>query len=178
MKCYQYIEYEHHEIISKKLYEYIVNKTNILNLRETWTTANLLEILNHVPEFDDFFIKYNIIPLKAAIIRVSPDTVDQWPHVDDTKSLRLLWPVINCQGSFTKFFKSDSSKIVTKLTGSGVNYHSFISDSYIEIDRVEVIKPIVINPAIPHQVFLNPNIKEPRITFTIACRGSLEKYMK
>ena len=168
MKIFQHIDVEQQQLISDKLYDYIVNHTNIRR-KWGWTDVNLTTLRYHVPElFDELgkIIDHEIT--MVAILMFQPKTIGE-KHVDFEKhQYRMLWPVRNCKGSYTKFYDLNGNKLVTKFGKQGERYLA-ASGTYplVEVASVELIKPIVFSPKILHGVYTNPEFDEPRLTATI-----------
>jgi len=165
MNCYKHIEIENWKDISEKIF-YFVKNTDILKKRHSWNTVKPSIMLEAVPELQNVFERYNLVVKTTAII-YRPPRYQGGIHIDSGKGIRVLLPIRNCEGSYTKFFKVDESKIEIKHGGEGDQYYHIPSDAVLkEIGSVETVKPFVFNPQIPHGVYANRNL-EPRLTFTI-----------
>lgn len=174
---FKYISVGNQQLISDKLYNYVVQHTDILEKELPWNTLNHNHVLDFVPELAQELSKV----IDAKIIRVV--IVHRKPqfqgsvHVDGGGLTRVLWPVKNCTGSYTKFFDLNGNKFIEK-TGSEGEKFSAIEDIYPlqEISAVELVKPIIFNSGIPHGVYTNPAYTEPRLSVTIAFDKDL-KYL-
>ena len=181
MKCYKLLEADNQQIITDKLYEFIINKTDILAQELFWNDVNIIEILNDIPELTDFFVKYNLVsPTRMSIICVpNNSSVGKNIHIDQPgENIRLLWPIKNCQGSFTRFFKVDSNFIKLQYLDNGVPfYHITDSTTHTMIDELELLVPVIFNSAMPHGICPNPDSLESRLTFTAHFENSLDHYL-
>jgi hypothetical protein len=131
----------------------------------------------YVPELQEECFKIIPAPITmVAIVYRNPGK--EWGvHIDTgLYDHRLLWPVKNCQGSYTRFFDLNGNAAITRLGGEGDLYTEIRSDyPLLEIDAVELTAPIIFNTRIPHGVFTNPKCAEPRLSATIGFRNfSLE----
>ena len=129
---YKYIDIENQELISQKVYDYVVNRTSILqgNPKQVWNNLDTEDFLNRVPEFTKFF------EVDEKYIEKRDDNEgEKYAHITNTEEARLL-------------------------------------------ESVELIKPIVFKPCIPHGIWTNPTCEEPRLTLTIAFNKSLEYMLK
>ena len=169
MKIYNFVSVENQEYISNKLYEYIVTKTDILKTKYDWNTLNVKSVLEFIPELKTECDKLINHPIELiAVIYRSPNDREKI-HIDDGHSVyRLLWPVKNCKGSFTKFYDINGNKVLQKFNPNGNKFLSIMRDApFIELDSVELTRPLVFNTKIAHGVFTNPNCTEPRLSVTI-----------
>jgi hypothetical protein len=121
-----------------------------------------------------------LVPKMITIFRVEPKE-NISIHTDGGGHARLLCPIKNCIGSYTKFYKVDESNIEKRVVfgrehGKGIFGHIKKPEDAILLEVVELTKPIVFKPWTPHGISTNPNYNEPRLTLTISFDKSL-KYM-
>ena len=179
---YKYIDIENQELISQKVYDYVVNRTSILqgNPKQVWNNLDTEDFLNRVPEFMEVFkvMGEGLAPVLITIFKVEPKT-NISVHTDGEENIRLLWPISNCVGSYTKFFEVDEKYIEKRDDNEGEKYaHITNTEEARLLESVELIKPIVFKPCIPHGIWTNPTCEEPRLTLTIAFNKSLEYMLK
>jgi hypothetical protein len=169
MKTYKFLPIENHEIISKKLYEYVVNNTTILEKKLNYNRLDHETVLQAIPELAAACLKIINHPITMIAIIHRSAGVAGGVHVDvNAFNYRVLWPVSNCQGSYTRFFDQNKNKLVTSTAHSGEVFFSFEEKNpLIEIDAVELVAPVVFNVRTPHGVFTNPTCTEPRLTATM-----------
>lgn len=168
MKIFQYIDVDRQQLISDRLYEYVINHTNIQN-KWGWNGVNLVALKEHVPElFEELGKVVDHEITMVAILMFRPKTVGE-KHVDFEKhQYRMLWPIRNCEGSYTKFYDLNGNKLVTKFGKQGERFLAASGNKpLIELASVELVKPIVFSPKILHGVYTNPDCNEPRLTATI-----------
>lgn len=168
MKIFQFIDVDQQQLISDKLYDFVINHTDVQN-KWGWNNVNLVKLRQHVPELFDELGKIIDHPVEmVAILMFLPKTVGD-KHVDhEPHKYRMLWPIRNCEGSYTKFWDLNGNKLITKFGKQGERYFaSHGSRPLIELASVELTKPMVFSPKILHGVYTNPNCDEPRLTATI-----------
>lgn len=179
-KVYKFIHLPDHELISEKVYKFVIDHTNVMETKAPWTTVNLKHLLNDVPELDDTCVMLDLTPIEIAFVYCDAKT-NLPVHVDgDHTFARLLWPIKNCQGSHTKFFELNSPDDVKEcIAPSGYVYLELQNvDKATQIADVELLAPAIIKPWIPHGVWSNPECNEPRITMTIKFNKSLDFMIK
>jgi hypothetical protein len=178
---YKYIDINNYEIISEKIYDFVLTKTDILqgNPKQVWNNLSNKQFLDCVPELAESFkeLGQGLSAVLITIFKVEPKT-NISVHTDGGNHARLLWPVRNCKGSYTKFYEVDERNIEKRNTGDGKYAHILnVKDANL-LESVELIKPIVFKPWIPHGIMTNPSCEEPRLTLTISFNKSLEYLLK
>lgn len=176
---YKFIDIKNYEIISKKVYDFVVNKTSIQQQGAVWNNLNINEVLEYVPELSEAFLTMGgHVPTLITIFQVQPKEKISI-HIDGGKHARLLCPIKNCAGSYTNFYHVNESNIEKRIVfgpahGKGIFGHIKNPEDATLIESVELTKPIVFRPWIPHSILTNPNCDQPRLTLTILFEKSLE----
>jgi hypothetical protein len=171
INCFKKIELTDWEDLSNGVDNYI-QTTDILQKKYSWNTIDSAEILDKIPMLETIFSVYNLKVKTVAIIFRSPLSRGGI-HIDSGVGIRALIPIRNYQGSYTKFFDVDKSKIQIKTGAAGDRYYDIPKSAIIaEIASVETITPIVFDPQVPHGVWTNPNLYGPRLTLTIGFNRS------
>lgn len=109
MKCYVELPCDNVKIISNQIYQYVKEKTDILNTTSYgWHFINCKELLNNAPELFDYFKKNNLIPRHAAITIVTES--EQLPkHTDELPVVaKINFPVLNTEGWANRWFDGDT----------------------------------------------------------------------
>lgn len=77
-------------------------------------------------------------------------------HVDNIKDVRarINFPVLNPHNADTVFYKVKPKSIIYKKLGNGVDFYKCIDPNPIEVDRVTITAPTVLNVHEPHNVLL------------------------
>jgi hypothetical protein len=162
---YKLLELDSWQAVSNRLNSYVDQHPELIKAQNSpWVNSNTQEVLTTIPELQDLFR-----PLNLTIARIS--FFIMWTnaceiHVDDTVcNARINIPVRNCTNTWTKFFTPPSSTI-RKYQPNGVSY-MHIEGPFTEVDKFELIGPVVFKPKEPHQVIMDHN-NFPRISVTIA----------
>ena len=171
INCFKKIELTDWEDLSSKVDNYI-QTTDILQKKYNWNAINSIEILDKIPMLKTIFSVYDLKVRTVAIILRSPLSRGRI-HIDQRVGVRALVPIKNCQGSYTKFFDVDKSKIQIEIGDNGVQYYHIPDSAVIaEIASVETITPIVFDPQVPHGIWTNPTCHSPRLTLTVGFNRS------
>ena len=167
---FKHISVENQQIISDKLYDYVLRYTNILNNEWSWNTLKKDHVLKFVPEMITECKKIIDADITMVAIVFARPKRTVGIHIDSGNSerFRLLWPIRNCTGSYTKFFDLNGNEIIEKIGKEGDKFFT-IGDKFplIEIGAAELTTPIVFDSRIPHGVFTNPMCLGARLTATI-----------
>jgi hypothetical protein len=167
---YKNIEIKNYKDISEKVYDYVVKKTSILNgEHNVWNNLNKEDVFSYVPElYESFQEMGKLIPMQLTIFKIQP-TGTISIHTDGGKHSRLLWPIKNCEGSYTKFFKVEESNIERITNTQHKSSYGHIKNPELAelVHSVELTQPIVFKPWVPHGIWTNPTIREPRLTLTV-----------
>lgn len=179
-----------HALISEKIYSYIVNHTDILKTKSPrddwgfWYSVSNENIQTYCPELIDYFDSLDL-QIKYVVIIYSPARVEGMVHIDgntrlgnDDLPLRCLWPIKNCEGSFTKFFDVSQTTVEEKILSSGYPYLEVLPGPMTEIGGLELVKPIIFNPNVAHGIFTNPNCDEGRISLTVGFNNTDDQILK
>jgi hypothetical protein len=179
-KVFKYLDIDNHELISEKLYHYVLEHTDILENKIYWNTLNVEHVLKHVPELGQAVSQ--VIPARMFMIAIfyTPAGFAGGVHIDaNVLDYRVLWPVHNCKGSYTKFFDLNGNRIVEMFT-KGNDPYLAAEEKYplIEIASAETIAPLVLHVKTPHGIYTNPENSGPRLTATMGFDYPLENFLK
>ena len=118
---YKFIDIPNHEVISEKICYHVLNKTTVIKDAVMWSWINHSSLLADVPELLEVFKNLNLEVGRIAIINAPPKIVGNI-HIDNDKTPRILWPIRNCQGSYTKFYDVDPDDIINHTGPKGDKY--------------------------------------------------------
>lgn len=172
MKTYNFLPVPDHQAISNKLHQYVVNKTNILEVTKDvgrWTDLDVDSVLTDIPELSAELAKLVDHPITLIAILAYPLGSNIPVHLDvGSYKYRILWPVLNCTGSYTKFYNQNGNNLIRKF--SAVTGGPYITNEnrypLLEIDSCELTAPVVINTQILHGVISNPTATGHRLSAT------------
>ena len=142
MKCYLELSCNNIDVIAKQIYQYVSEKTNILNTEDFgWHFVDCKELLKYAPALVEYFKENKLIPRHAAITIITenhhlPKHVDEPPVI-----AKINFPVINTFGWVNRWY--DDNQIIAEL-------HNMVS-------------PIVFNSQIAHSVEKILDTELPRV---------------
>jgi hypothetical protein len=171
---YKFIDIPGHELISIKVYNYIITNTNILSENAIWNGVNSSDMLEQVPELKEALDSLNLNVERISIVKATPKTNIRI-HIDNDREPRILWPIANCKGSYTKFFDVDPHNIIKQRGIKGDIYFLVKNPSQAkQIDSLELTAPVMFKPWIAHGVWPDPDCEEHRLTMTIKFRNNTD----
>ena len=164
------IEYKH---VSEKILNYITDNNVILSSRSFWHNAG--HFVNTIPELQQMFDPLNLTVTDVSILATNETTAI---HVDSSncnireESIRINFPIINCENTITKFYHTEFKGMVTKLS-NGLGFTHFHANKCKLIDSYELTQPTVIRVNVPHQVCVTDPMLL-RIACTVFFKQNLE----
>ncbi len=170
MAIYKFIDLENQEVITEKLYDFAVNSTDIFKTGRSWTPIPASTILSNVPELATALSKFINLSIDICAFVYRPPGYEE-AHLDGIVETRLLMPIYNCQGSYTKFYDLNGNEVTRQVEPKG-NVWWKIGNKFplIEIDRLELTRPVFFNAGVPHGVQTPPG-NGPRLSFTCSFKG-------
>jgi hypothetical protein len=173
MNYYKYLDLDY-KACSQKLKEYIIERDpNLLNRGKvnSWQNGNTIDIINNVPEIIEMLKPLNVtIRMISFYVSYNQGLI----HIDGDQfsECRLNIPVLNCENSETRFYKSsgDNKKIYQP---DGVPFYWLEKNNCTLVDQFYLERgPTLFRNNEPHQVVLN-NSNKPRISCTIGFNEEL-----
>lgn len=142
MKCYVELPCDNVEIISNQIYQYVKEKTDILNTTTYgWHFVDCRELLDNAPNLLDYFKTNKLVPRHAAVTIVT-DSTHLPRHIDELPVIaKINFPVINTTGWANRWYSNDV--MVAEL--------------------LDMKQPIVFNSQIEHSVEQTTATEVPRI---------------
>lgn len=171
MIYYKKLELDH-TLVAKKSLAYI--SANKHKIKTFWTNVNFEEFCIHVPEIKTMFAPLNITPKRVSLITaVTQDRVDPGIHRDHTSvPVRINVPILNCEHSQTKFWRTTAEPIVEFIPNTNIPYF-YLKESDCELaDTLVLDKPAVLRVSEPHSVHVGE--KTPRLALTIEFNENIE----
>ena len=171
MKYYKKLDLDHTTVVKKSLAYASLHKDKI---KSFWTSINTTEFVKHIPEIETLFEPLNITPFRIYLITVlGQEQSKKEIHRDYTDiPFRINVPIINCEYSQTKFWKTSSEPVIEFVQGTTVPYYYF-NESECELADILVLdKPTVLRVTEPHSVHVGE--KTPRLALTIEFKEDIE----
>ena len=171
MKYYKKLDLDHTLVAKKTLAYASLHKDKI---KSFWTNINITEFVKQIPEIITLFEPLNITPTRISLITaVTKERTDPGIHRDYTDvPIRINVPVLNCEYSQTKFWRTTSEPTVINIPGTNIPYF-YLKDSECEIaDTLVLDKPTVLRIIEPHSVHVGE--KSPRLALTIEFKEDIE----
>ena len=168
IQTHKFLDISNHEVIGTAVYDYVVNHTDILQKPVFWNPTNHSDLLVHVPELQAWIKEQNLTVTRIVIIYMEYPA-DDITHVDDDQTIRVLWPIKNCEHSYTVFYhipKQFWFKVFDQ-PDAGTYYDIKKYSPRKELARIELVQPVVFNPSLPHNVVLSKPLDGPRLSMTI-----------
>ena len=167
---YKFLNINNHQEISNEVYQYTVDHTQVLLLKNPFVDQDIGQMLHYCPLLNDFLSIHKLIPKRLAII-VCPKNSEITMHKDNDgvdPYVRILWPVRNCQGSMTKLWQVPDDAGTLTVDKNGIVYTGFPRDQQrSQIDEFELSHPVLFNASCAHSVHPAPGSTKKRISFTI-----------
>jgi hypothetical protein len=173
-----YINVENQQLISDKLYNFVISKTNIIQNCYSWNNLDLNDLKKYVPEL---FLELeksigSAIDVAAVVCRCPYN--GGAPHVDYNKAVRVLFPIKNCAGSYTRFYDLNGNSMILKTGEKGNKWYEYSKEfPLIETYSVELIKPIIFDSGVMHGVVVNPDCSEHRLTLTVKFKKDIRSHL-
>jgi hypothetical protein len=170
MKYWKRIKMKDLETIQHKSLKYIKNNRDKF-VDAPFSPINFKSFVEAVPEFMSAFEEYDITPVQVSAYIMYSNS-DGAAHKDYlTDSARINIPIINCENSWTNFYKlvvpGTEPKVV--VNSKGQPYISYSPEDIVLEDRVQIIEPTIIRPLEIHSIEMD-DTRVPRITLTVCTR--------
>jgi hypothetical protein len=166
MSCYKKFN---HINISKQIYDYLDKNDLIYNNEIFYNNMDHIKFLSSFPEISKFFENLKISCTGIGLIKIFYNKVAI--HQDNSASkggtVRINWPVINCEFSDTIFYENFNGIKETKYLDNGIIFHEYQDENCREINRVCLDSPTALDVSIPHRVWCE---KFPRISLSFHLR--------
>jgi hypothetical protein len=171
---WRYLPVDDHQSVGDEMYNFLLTQLDSLPPRPSTTSyyfgLNVSHTLKNCPLLAKFLSGQQLNPLVIAIVICNNQNKLEL-HIDLDGAdpyVRILWPVRNCQGSKTQFWRvpEGSGKFVSD--NNGVLFTDFPLDQERElIDEFELIAPLVMDASVPHSADPNPDFEGDRISLII-----------
>lgn len=150
--------------------------TGLMETSANWNPIEVATLLEAVPRLKRGLEHYDVKATYAVCIykgKGDPRSQDVESraepliHIDNMPGVmaRLLFPVLNTAGSYTVFYDSDKAGDFQPYD-KGRKSYQFDPKDCVEIDRVELIKPIILRVDKPHAAHCNMETL-PRVSLSL-----------
>lgn len=162
MICYK--KYSHPNI-SEKIYQYLLSKNKIFDNEIFYNNLDHKMFIENFPEIKSFLESNKTFCVGIGLIKIFYNKVAI--HQDNSAvkggTIRVNWPVVNCEYSDTIFYENFNGIKETKFLDNGIVFHEYKDEDCREIDRVCLNSPTALDVSIPHRVLCE---KFPRISLS------------
>jgi hypothetical protein len=150
---------------SDNLYHYLLAEDKIFNNEIFYNDLNHEKFFFNFPEIKLFLESFNTSCIAIGIIKIFYNKVAIHQDNSATKggTVRINWPVINCENSQTIFYENFNGIKETKFLDNGIIFHEYKDEDCREIDRFCLDSSSALDVSIPHRVWCN---NFPRISLT------------
>jgi len=169
MKYYKYLSDLPWQPVTEKLKWYLL-ESNTSYLANTsvnmWRYADRNDLFEKVPELQELF-KPMGLTIHFAAFFVSENR-SSLIHIDADKNsnARINLPVLNCENTETRFYKSDYPP-VKRQQPDGINYWYIDPVTCTHVDSFFLNEPVIFKVNEPHQVIGESVTTIPRVSCTI-----------
>jgi len=175
MKHWKYIQFPEQDELLADLTAWFPS-TGLMETLENWNPIPVDALMAAVPRLqrglEHFGVKatYAVCIYKGKGDPRSQDVASRAEpliHIDNMPGVkaRLLFPVLNTAGSYTVFYKSDKEGNFQPYD-QGRRSYQFDAADCTEVDRVELVKPIILRIDKPHAVHCNMETL-PRVSLSL-----------
>lgn len=161
MILYKILRCENFQEINDQILAWIDTHPEIQDSRNFWNPIDAKEFMKYNNKFLEWNKKSELMISNIAV------TVGRQPgccgiHTDTPPArYKLSWPIKNTKNTWNRWFRalSDPTTKVNEL--GGVSYLN--EQDVAEIDRIEVVQPMIIDAGIPHDVYIDEDACYPRL---------------
>jgi len=154
---------------SEEIYQYLMMNNKIFNNEIFYDDLDHRDFLKNFPKIKNFLELQKTFCIGIGLIKIFYNKVAI--HQDNSASkggtVRLNWPVINCEYSETIFYENFNGVKETKFLDNGTVFHEYRDENCREIDRVCLDSPTALDVSIPHRVVCE---RFPRISLSFHLR--------
>lgn len=157
------------ESAAEKIYQYVKNNTHYLRQQAFWNT---LSKTRHRPCYDTLtplfksagfdLVSMSFLIIAEPVVAIHTDTEPGRQNL-----ARVNIPILNCEGTETRFYSPIKWEPIVKKLGNGVKYTYHSPENCKFESSVSVVQPTVLRVKELHNVVVHKPVY-PRITLTCA----------
>lgn len=154
-----------HPNISEKIYQYLLFKNKVFENKIFYNDLDHRDFFINFPEIKNFLTFHKTFCVGIGLIKIfyNKVAIHQDNSANNGGTVRLNWPVINCEYSDTIFYENFNGIKEKKYLDNGTVFHEYKDEDCKEINRFCLDSPTALDVSIPHRVFCNCF---PRISLT------------
>ena len=162
MNLYKKYQYEN---ISNSIYDYLEKNNLVYNNEIFYNDLPHIEFLKKFPKINSFLTSFNTYCISIGLIKIfyNKVAIHQDNSASNGGSVRLNWPVVNCEYSDTIFYENFNGVKDKKLLDNGTVFHEYQNEDCREIGRFCLDSPTALDVSTPHRVWCE---QFPRISLT------------
>lgn len=174
MKYYTYLELDWKPVAGRLRKFVLDNKDTLGYSIGGWRTVSLINLGDILPELILMLKPLDVLPISVSF-HISHNSEGTSIHRDAVKhnARRILLPIMNCEGSVTRFYKSEKPTMTIRQE-NGISFDKINSTECKVVDEYYLEKPVAFRPNEYHRVFPNNNNPFPRISCPIAVDKDLD----
>lgn len=161
-RYYRILNCDIQQSINEQILTHISSTVDLADPIDFWNPINTVDFVKANTLLVSFLRSHNLI-LREVAVTIGTHTNCCLAHTDTPPAkIKLNWPVKNTQHTFTRWFKSmtdDPSVTVNRWGGTCYNDYNQL----VEVERVELIHPCLIDATVPHDVLIGDQAVLPRI---------------
>jgi hypothetical protein len=188
------LDVPNYKVISNKFDNFLIHHTDFLyralgaEYPMKWDFLDTEKLKPYIPELFDYLKQNNIDIFFLAAIGIRPSSV-VGTHVDTldkNSSVRIIWPVSNCENSTIYFYEAEKKYYKKQLgeawlsdeeppENSDTGYYDVKGGPHKIIDQITLTQPIIIDTSVPHTVI--NNTCDTYVCFTVQATTSLRELL-
>lgn len=169
LKPYVELECEDLEIIQSKIYDFLLNDTELISSgAKNWQFLDTKKLMTSIPELVKFFLKNKLYVQNASVTLLSEDLL---LHIDTLPMIaKINIPIRNTKGWVNRWYELSNNEIakLSRIKNPFGDEQESVSglvidDLKLATELHDMSKAIVFNSRIPHNVINLTATELPRI---------------
>jgi hypothetical protein len=158
---YKHVPCENYNSINKEIVEFISKFNIIEHHRQFWNPISVVDFLRACPQFADW-AKQQDVRIKTLSVTLGFINRCCIAHTDTPPArFKLSWPVMNTDNTYNRWFSAPDTATKEVNDYGGITY--LVDSELIELDRVCVDRPMIIDAGTIHDVWVDGTIVPPRV---------------
>jgi hypothetical protein len=172
MKYFHYLDLDW-KPVSEKLKEFVLNNKVLLDYDNTgWKKVELYHLRHLLPDIITMLKPLNVIPTRISFHITYQSDNKIHKDATDHDCRRILIPIMNCENSVTRFYKSAQEPVLQHQTDGIPYYGNIDSDTCACVDEYYLDRPVAMRPKELHAVYTS-NTSFPRISCPVNVNNDL-----